>query len=199
MDPQEHLTTQQEKVLTFIQECVSSGRPPTIREIAHELGVSSTGTVRDYLYILERKGYIKRNPNQSRAIELTQSPLKIPIIGTIAAGKGTLAYESITGYVNPEDLFLGRISQSDVFALKVKGDSMTEAGIIDGDIAIVKKQHTADNGSIVAALLEHNEVTLKRLRQKDKTFFLEPANNHYQPIYASFSIIGKLLTIIRKY
>jgi repressor LexA len=91
------------------------------------------------------------------------------------------------------------LSQNDVFALRVKGDSMFEAGIMEGDFAIMKKQATANNGDIVAALLDNNEVTLKRLRHKGDRFFLEPANKNYQPIYKDFSVIGKLITIIRKY
>ena len=83
--------------------------------------------------------------------------------------------------------------------LRVKGDSMVEAGIMEGDFAVMKKQSAAHNGDIVAALLDNNEVTLKRLRQKSDRFFLEPANKDYKPIYKDFSIIGKLITIIRKY
>jgi repressor LexA len=193
------LTRKQERVLEFIRERVRRHIPPTIREIAHELGFSSTGTVRDYLNALQNKGYLKRSSNKSRGIELLKNTFAIPIISTITAGRPDLAYEDAQGYIDPDDLFLGRLSQRDVFALKVKGDSMVEAGIMDGDFAVMKKQATAHNGDIVAALLDNNEVTLKRLRHKGDRFFLEPANSHYQPIYKDFSVIGKLITIIRKY
>ncbi|MDD5729707.1 MAG: transcriptional repressor LexA, partial [Candidatus Omnitrophica bacterium] len=173
---------------------------PTIREIARESGFSSTGTVRDYLAALEKKGYLKRTNNKSRAIELLQNTFnKIPIISTIAAGKPSFAYEDIEGYVDTDDLFLGRLTFDDIFALKVKGESMIEAGIMDGDIAVIKKQPAADNGDIIAALLENNEVTLKRLRRKEQTIYLEAANPDYQPIYKDFTVMGKLITIVRKY
>jgi repressor LexA len=193
------LTSKQQKVFNFIREQIRRNIPPTIREIAEELGFSSTGTVRDYLTALQKKGYLKRTNNKSRAIELLKNSFKIPIIATITAGKPDLAYEDIQGYIDTNDLFLGRLAQDDVFALRVKGDSMVEAGIREGDFAVMKKQASANNGDIVAALLEYNEVTLKRLRHRSGKFFLEPANKDYQSIYKDFSIIGKLITIIRKY
>ena len=194
------LTAKQRKVLAFIRCGISEGRAPTIREIAKEMGFSSTGTVRDYLDALSRKGYLKRTGNLSRSIELLKYKARqIPIIAKIAAGKPSLAYEDIEGYVNPDDLFLGRIGLDDVFALRVKGESMIDAGILDGDIAIIKKQKRADNADIIAALLENNEVTLKRLKQKGNTAYLEAANKNYLPIHKEFEVIGKLITVIRKY
>ena len=193
------LTSKQQKVFDFIREQTRRNIPPTIREIAEELGFSSTGTVRDYLTALQKKGYLKRTSHKSRAIELLKNSFKIPVIATITAGKPDLAYEDIQGYIDTNDLFLGRLAQDDVFALRVKGDSMVEAGIREGDFAVMKKQASANNGDIVAALLEYNEVTLKRLRHRSGKFFLEPANKDYQSIYKDFSIIGKLITIIRKY
>ncbi|MCX5706563.1 MAG: transcriptional repressor LexA [Candidatus Omnitrophica bacterium] len=196
------MTPKQERVLNFIRKKVGERLPPTIREIAGELGFSSTGTVRDYLKALEQKGLLKRTNNKSRAIELSAraSFNKIPVLGTIMAGSPNLAYEEIQGYIDTDDLFLGRLSQDDVFALRVKGDSMIEAGIIEGDIAVIKKQPTAFHREIVAALLDNNEVTLKRLRRtRNNTFFLEAANKNYPPIEKKFSIMGKLVTVIRKY
>ena len=196
----EELTPKQEKVLKFIRERIEGGLAPTIREIGGELGVRSTGTVRDYLKALAQKGYLKRKSKLSRAIELFDMPKRgIPVLGVIPAGRPSEAYEHIQGYINPDDLFLGRLSMNDVFALRVKGESMIEAGINDGDIAVLKKQKTADNGAIIAALLEDNEVTLKKLKQKGREIFLEAANRNYPPIHKEFSIIGKLITIIRKY
>ena len=191
MKPQVELTTKQEKVLKFIRERVGERLPPTIREIAGEIGVSSTGTVRDYLAALQKKGYLKRTNNKSRAIELLDSPGKIPIISSIAAGEPKLAYEDIEGYVE--------IARDNTFALKVKGESMIEAGIMDGDIAVIRRQKTADNGDIIAALLDNNEVTLKRLKTGAGKPFLEAANKKYPPIHKDFSIIGKLVNIVRKY
>jgi repressor LexA len=191
MKAQVELTPKQEKVLKFIRERVGENLPPTIREIAGEIGVSSTGTVRDYLKALERKGLLKRTNNKSRAIELLDNPQKIPIISHIAAGEPKLAYEDIEGYVE--------IAKDGTFALKVKGDSMVDAGIMDGDIAVVRKQKTAGNGDIIAALLDNNEVTLKRLKSGAGRPFLEAANRRYPPIHKDFSIIGKLVNIVRKY
>ena len=190
------LTPKQNQVLKFIQQRIETQIPPTLREIAKELGFSSTGTVRDYLDILQKKGYLKRANNKSRAIELLKNtPSKIPIIATIPAGGADLAYEDIQGYIETRDLFPSR----DVFALRVRGDSMIEAGIMQGDIAVIRKQAVAANGEIVAALLENNEVTLKRLRHRNNQTYLEAANKNYPPIHKDFSIMGKLITILRKY
>ena len=201
MNEKTELTDKQKKVLGFIRERVRDNLPPTVREIGEHMGFSSTGTVRDYLEALEKKGYLKRTENLARSIELLREKLnRIPIIASIPAGPANLAYEDIEGYVDADDLFLGRASQDDVFALRVKGDSMVEAGIMDGDIAILKKQRSGENGDIIAALIERdNEVTLKRLRYKNAKPYLEPANNQYQPIFQTFSILGTLITIVRKY
>ncbi len=193
------LTKKQEKVLEFIRQRVSKNLPPTIREIAQGLGFSSTGTVRDYLEALEKKGYLKRSDNKSRAIELLRNNLnKIPIVASITAGIPDIAYEDIQGYVDVTD-FCSPYPAQDIFALRVKGESMIEAGIMSGDIAVIHKQAVAGNGDIVAALLDNNEVTLKRFRHKNNLTFLEAANNKYPPIHKDFSVIGKLITIIRKY
>ena len=154
-----------------------------------------------------QKGLVRRMNNKSRAIELTErASFKIPIIGTIMAGKPGLAYEEIQGYVDADDLYLGRLGFDDVFALRVKGDSMIDAGILEGDIAIIKKRPDASNNDVVAALLANNEVTLKRLRSnaglpagKAGKFHLEAANANYPPIFEEFKVIGKLITVIRKY
>lgn len=195
------LTEKQKRVLSFIRKKIQEGHPPTIREIGDGLGFNSTGTVRDYLKALIQKGFLRRLNSKSRAIELTEASdfKRIPIIGTIMAGAPNLAYEEIRGYVHVDDLFLGRLSFDDVFALRIKGDSMIDAGIMDGDIAVIKKQANAENKEIVAALLDNNEVTLKRLRRKPGKYYLEAANLNYPPIFEEFKLIGKLITIIRKY
>lgn len=194
------LTDKQARVLEFIRQRIQQDLPPTIREIAGGMGFSSTGTVRDYLNALQKKGHIEVRRNKSRAIGLKDTGFaKIPIVATIAAGKPSLAYEDIEGYLDPSDLFLGRLSHSDVFALRVRGDSMIEAGIVEGDIAVIKKQETAENGDIIAALLDTSEATLKRLKLYKNKPILEAANNNYRPIEKDFTIIGRLITIIRKY
>jgi repressor LexA len=194
------LTQKQRKVLEFIQQQMRQYTPPTIREIAKFMGFSSTGTVRDYLGALEKKGYLKRKASLSRSIQLLKEKLnRIPIIATIPAGPANLAYEDIEGYVGMDDILPGTIAPHEVFALRIKGDSMVEAGIMEGDVAIIRRQAVAGNGEIIAALLENNEVTLKRLRHHNNATYLEPANNNYQPIRKDFTIIGKVVTILRKY
>lgn len=195
------LTPRQRKAFDFITEKTKSGIPPTIREIAAHMGFSSTGTVRDYLKALERKGYIKQGKNRlARSIEVLKHNLtRIPILADIPAGEPNLAYEDTQGYLELNDLLARKAMQKDIFALRVKGDSMIEAGIMDGDVAIIKKQPTANDADIVAALLDNNEATLKRLRLKGKTPFLEPANKNYRPIYKDFKVIGKLINILRRY
>ncbi|TRZ93512.1 repressor LexA [bacterium] len=195
------LTPKQRRVFEFISEKIQSSIPPTVREIAQHMGFSSTGTVRDYLKALERKGYIRQGKNRlSRSIELLKYNLaRIPILAKITAGEPNLAYEDVEGYLELNDLLTRRTIQKDVFALRVKGDSMIEAGIMEGDIAIIKKQPTANDQDIIAALLENNEATLKRLRYKNNKPFLEPANKNYQPIHKDFRIIGKLINILRRY
>lgn len=164
------------------------------------MGFSSTGTVRDYLKALENKGFLKRANNLSRSIELLKEKLnRIPIIASITAGGPNLAYEDIQGYVDTYDLLPKRLAHENVFALRVKGESMIEAGIMDGDIAIVHRQPVAGNGEIIAALLDNNEATLKRLRHRNNKTFLEAANKDYPPIYKDFTIIGKIIAVLRKY
>jgi repressor LexA len=194
------LTPKQRKVLEFIQVTIQENIPPTIREIARHMGFSSTGTVRDYLKVLEKKGYLKRKSYLSRSIELLKEGFnKIPIIASIPAGSPNIAFEDIQGYVSLQDLLPQPSPQENVFALRVKGESMVEAGIMEGDIAIIHKQAVARNGEIIAALLDNNEVTLKRLRHRNKMTYLEPANKDYRPIHKNFTIIGKVISVLRRY
>lgn len=192
------ITPKQTKVLRFIQNKIShEGRPPTIREIAFWFGFKSTGTVRDYLKALTKKGYLKLTPKKSRAIELVRNlAFRIPVIGQITAGVPNLAYEEIDEYLHLGD-FLSS-SEKEIFALKVKGDSMIEKHIFDGDLVLVKKQLSAENGDIVAALID-SEATVKILQKKHGRLCLEPANKKYSPITKDFSIIGKVIATIRRY
>jgi repressor LexA len=186
------LTQKQRKVLEFIQSRMHDDVPPTIREIGEAMGFSSTGTVRDYLGALEKKGYLKRRGSLARSIQLLKEKLnRIPIVATIAAGPANLAYEDVEGYVGMDDILPGTIAPNEVFALRVKGDSMMEAGIMEGDVAVIRRQAVAGNGEIIAAL--------KRLRHRNNAVYLEPANSNYQPIRKEFTIIGKVVTVLRKY
>lgn len=192
------ITTKQRRILRFIQSRIShEGRPPTLREIAAWFGFKSTGTVRDYLKVLTQKGYLKKTPKKSRALELVKNiAFRIPIIGNINAGVPNLAYEEIDEYLNMES-FLSS-GERDIFALRIKGDSMIDKYIFEGDLAIVRKQALAEDGDVVVALMGE-EATVKTLRNKNKSIYLEPANKKYQPIREEFKIIGKVIATIRKH
>ena len=193
-----NLTDKQKNVLRFIfNEITNEKIPPTIREIAQEFGFSSTGTVRDYLKALVDKGYIRISEGKARAIELVKEAFRVPILGVVAAGNPTLAVEDIEGYVDLDDVYF---SDSDIFALRVKGDSMIEAGIMPNDLVMVRRQSVAQVGEIVVALIG-DEATVKRLSRIGTHYFLVPANPKYEPIPVTeeTSIIGKVMTSIRRY
>lgn len=199
MKPVKNLTAKQSAVFSFLQKRVlEEGRPPTIREIGDRFGFRSTGTSRDYLAILAKKGYLKLLPRSARAIQLLLEPpnLKIPILGRIAAGEPNLALESVEGYIDLEK-FLPR-QEHPIFALRVKGDSMTGKGISDGDIAIIQKQEKAAVGDIVAGLMEQ-EATVKILKKEGVLFYLAPANDAYPEIRRPFIILGRVIAVIKKF
>lgn len=192
------LTKRQKDVFMFIRQKVRSGLPPTIREIAKEFKFSSTGTVRDYLRALYKKGYILLLAKKSRAIELTEKAmLNIPILGRVPAGVPVLAVENVEDYFNVDKLFT---QQDELFFLRVKGDSMIEAGIMPDDLVLVQKQSCAQDKDIVVCRVDE-EVTVKILRGKENRFYLEPANKNYQIISLNENsqIIGKVITVVRKY
>jgi repressor LexA len=192
------LTNKQQEVLMFIRKAIRNGLPPTIREIASEFGFSSTGTVRDYLKALSTKGYLLLEEKKSRAIELTEKAmLMIPILGAVPAGVPVLSVENVEDYFNVDKLF----SQKDeLFFLRVKGDSMIDAGIMPDDLVLVKKQPCAQNKDIVVCRVD-GEVTVKILRSRENKFFLEPANKNYSIIALNerSQIIGKVITAVRQY
>ncbi len=192
------ITSKQAAILKFLQNKISQeGRPPTLREIGRQFGFKSTGTTRDYLNSLSKKGYIRLKPRQSRAIELVRHvTFRVPILGNITAGKPDLALEEVRDYLSLDEYLSTQDRQ--IFALKVKGDSMIGKGIHEGDIAIVRKQQLADTGDIVAALLD-NEATIKILKKKKSGFFLEAANSAYPEIHAPFTILGKVIAVIKKF
>ncbi|EQA38389.1 repressor LexA [Leptospira inadai serovar Lyme str. 10] len=199
------LTEKQLAVLHFITNVIKErGFPPTIREIGDEFGITAKGAY-DHLKAIEKKGYLKTSKNQSRAIELMrQSPFEalnvptpsIPLIGRVAAGLPILAEENIESYIPvPEEL----ASKGMTFALKVQGDSMVEAGISDGDIAIIQKRDIARNGEIVVALID-DEATLKVYYKEADHVRLEARNAKYKPIKTKKAvIIGKLIGLYRVY
>lgn len=197
------LTTKQEKIFEFIKVSIKdSGFPPTVREIGDKFNITVKGAY-DHIKAIEKKGYIRTEQNKSRAIvvlnaeeEIPVDAITIPLVGRIAAGSPILAAENIEEYLSfPKSMF----RSGEYFALHVKGDSMIEGGIHDGDIAIIKKQNTANNGEIIAALLS-DEATIKRLKISGSKVQLMPENSAYQPIVAeNISILGKLIALFRKY
>jgi repressor LexA len=192
------LSVKQREILQFIRDSIgSSSRAPTIREIAAHFGFSSTGTVRDYLAALSRKGYLKLNRHKARAIELNRQLFSIPVLGRVAAGSPQLAVEDIEGYIDPGEF---DNPGGDLFALRVKGDSMREAGILEGDIVVVRRQAKAAHGDIVVALLGE-EATVKVFTVRGRKFFLCPRNSRYKdiPCTDSTKIIGKVISVIRRY
>ena len=198
------LSTKQERVLAFLKEYLARyGYPPTVREIAEHLKMAGPHSAKRFLDMLERKGYIRRMAKSSRAIEIidTPSPLPVrmvPILGRVRAGTPLLALENIEGSLALDRSFA---RWKDAFLLRVIGESMIEAHIKDGDLALVKPQPTALNGEIVVALI-NDEATIKRFFKKKNIIRLEPANPAMEPIIikegeAEASIVGKVVAIFR--
>lgn len=193
------LTRKQEKVLHFIRSFLRDARrPPTIREIAANFRYKSVRTVQVYLETLERKGAIRRAKGLSRGIELSEDVLGIPIMGRVPAGTPFLAEENIDSML---DLSIDYFRAKDrVYALRVVGDSMKDAGIVEGDLVIVRRQQVAATGDIVVALID-GEATVKRYEEKRGGKVLVPANPAYSPIPlgANASLTGKVIGVIRRY
>jgi repressor LexA len=199
------LTQRQKQVFEFILRTIQEkGYAPSIVEIGRKFKISSTNGVNDHLKALEKKGYIRRAGR--RAIEILgvhgrpvlTALREVPLLGRIRAGAPILADENIEDYLAvTSDIARGK----EVFGLKVKGDSMIEEGIFDGDYAIIRRQEAAENEDIVCALIG-DEATLKKFYRKGDTVTLKPANKHYEPIVLSkgeLRILGKLIGLMRKY
>lgn len=201
------LTEKQNAILGFIQDYIrEQGYPPTIREIARRFKITAKGAY-DHMKALEKKGYIKTEKNRSRAMEILKSAdgsapvhpadtVNVPLVGRVAAGLPILAEENVDEYLSfPRSM----LPDAGIFALRVAGESMKDAGIYDGDIAVVKKCDTAENGEIVVALLE-DEATLKYFYKDKKKVKLVPANSAFRPILTdTVTIVGKLVGIYRSY
>ena len=188
-----------DEVYNFIEEYIAvNNYPPTVREICEKINLDSTATVVYHLKKLETAGKIIRKGNKNRAIELTNKStmrgVTIPVVGTVAAGIPILAEQDISDKIMiSENFFMG----NNLFVLTVKGDSMIEAGILDGDYVIVSQQSVANNGEIVVCLLE-NEATVKRFYREKGFFRLQPENSSMTPIYAeNVQILGKVVGLIR--
>lgn len=196
------VNNKQMEIYEFIKSHVKhKGYPPSVREICTAVGLSSTSTVHGHLERLEKKGLIKRDPTKPRTIEIVEKDKKeminIPVLGTITAGMPILAVENI------EDIFplpLDYIkSKKELFMLRIKGESMIEAGINNNDLAIIEKTNYAENGSIVVALID-NEATLKRFFKEKDYIRLQPENSSMNPILVKdCAIIGRLVGLYREY
>lgn len=188
----------QQAVLNFIREVISQrGVAPSVREIGEAVGLRSTSTVQYNLNALEKAGYIERDPNLKRTIRLAGGSSKatpVPLLGTVTAGVPILAQEQIEEYI-PVALGKG----GDYFALHVRGSSMINAHIIDGDIIIVEKTPVAKNGDIVVALVG-DEATVKRFYKEKGHFRLQPENDDFEPIIVDeLALLGRVVTVIRNY
>jgi len=198
------LSKRQVAIIQFIKkEHQTKGYPPSVREIGQAVGLSSSSTVHGHLAQLEKKGYIRRDPTKPRAIEVLDGSenfikkeiVNVPIVGKVTAGEPILAVENI------EDSFplpLDFVGNDDTFILQVRGDSMIEAGILDGDFVIVGKQDVAKNGDMVVALLE-DEATIKTFYKEKDHIRLQPENVSLKPIITKdVQILGKIKGVFRK-
>jgi repressor LexA len=204
------LTPRQQRVLTVIRESlVARGYPPSMREIGEKVGLTSSSSVAHQLRTLEEKGYIKRDPNRPRALSVSMpedvdetgvndarpTPAYVPMVGRIAAGGPILAEERIEDvFPLPKEL----VGEGTLFLLEVVGDSMLDAAICSGDYVVVRQQPNAENGEIVAALID-GEATVKTLQRKGGKVWLLPHNDAYEPIDGTHAtILGKVTTVLRR-
>ena len=203
------LTARQQEIYDFLAHTIrEKGYPPTIREIMDAFQIASTNGVRTTLSALEKKGYIKRQPMLSRGIELTDymerefmgDVREVPVIGRVAAGEPILATENIETTVTVDSAF---VTTDNVFALKVEGDSMKDAGILDGDYVLARQQTSGNQGDIVVAVIGE-EATVKRYYREGQQVRLMPENDAYPPIIVdsqeeSFRIAGKIVGLMRRF
>ncbi len=189
------LNEKQQKVLAFLRERANDGVPPSVREICLAAGIKSTSTVHAYLKTLEEGGYISRQSGLNRAIRLPgESVAKVPLLGRVTAGLPILAVQEVEDYVPYSG---GGYDPQELFALRVQGTSMINAGIMDKDVVIVHRTPAANNGDIVVALIE-DEATVKRFFAEDGHIRLQPENDAYDPIIVSeCTVLGKVVSLVR--
>lgn len=203
--PKKNSETKQLEILRYIYDTVEHrGFPPTVREICTAVNLSSTSTVHGHLARLERKGLLIKDATKPRALEITSEgkdalgikPKEIPVVGVVTAGQPILAVQDIDEYFPlPPDL---ENDAGELFMLKVHGESMINAGILNGDSVIVRKQNSANNGEIVVAMTEDNEATVKRFYKENGHYRLQPENDTMDPIILpKVSILGKVVSLYR--
>lgn len=195
------LTKKQQAVLAFLQQRAQDGLPPTVREICTAAGIKSTSTVHAYLKTLEEEGYISRQSGLNRAIRVNNADgtaamppqNRVPLIGHVTAGMPILAVEEVEDYVP----YSGSYDVRELFALRVRGTSMINAGILDGDVVIVHRTPVAENGDIIVALIGE-EATVKRFFKENGHFRLQPENPDFEPIIVpEVSVLGKVVSLVR--
>ena len=203
------LTKRQSEIFDFIKYVVQNkGYPPSVREIGEAVGLASSSTVHGHLSRLEEKGYIRRDPTKPRAIEIVNEELEdaidieetiqVPVIGKVTAGVPITAVENVEEYFPLPEHFTST-HNSDIFILNVVGDSMIEAGILDGDKVIVRSQSIAENGDIIVAMTEDEEATVKRFFKEKTRYRLQPENSTMDPIYLDqVSVLGQVVGLFRE-
>jgi len=197
------ISAKQREILEYLKsQIINRGYPPAVREICEAVKLKSTSSVHSHLETLEKNGYIRRDPSKPRAIEIIdegfnlsrREVVNVPIVGTITAGQPILAVENLEGYFPIPTEYM---PNDETFMLRVKGDSMINAGIFDGDKILVKRQSTADNGEIVVALID-DSVTVKTFYKESGYFRLQPENDAMEPIIVQeLNILGKVIGLFR--
>ncbi len=199
------------QILNFIADCQRErGYPPSVREIGEAVGLTSSATVHTHLAVLQREGYLSRDPSKPRAIQVHVDPdttarravaavHNVPLVGDVAAGTGVLAEENVEELLPMPEQFTGR---GPSFMLRVRGDSMVDAGIYDGDFVVVRQQREADNGDVVVAGVGEGEGTVKTFSRRNGRVVLTPANPAYEPMVFDqpdeVTIFGKVVTVVRQ-
>lgn len=206
----EVLSGKRREILDFIGQCLRErGYPPSVREIGAAVGLASSATVHSHLAVLQKEGFLIKDPTKPRAITVQYDPASgvamastpvrsVPLVGAVAAGTGVLAEENVEELYSLPEEFTGT---GETFMLKVRGDSMIEAGILDGDYVVVRHQPTADDGDIVVAGIPDDEATIKRFRRQGPSIILIPANATMAPMeFASdeVQIYGKVISVLRR-
>ena len=199
------ITPKQQEILDYIKaQILNKGYPPAVREICEAVHLKSTSSVHSHLETLEKNGYIRRDPTKPRAIEIVDDSfnlsrreiVNVPIVGTVAAGQPILATENIESYF---PLLSEDVPSGETFMLRVKGDSMINVGIFDGDQILIKKQPVAENGDIIVALID-DSATVKTYYKENGHFRLQPENDRMDPIIVSdLIILGKVVGLYRRY
>ena len=186
-------------IIAFIKERIDTvGYPPSVREICKAIGFKSTSSVHAHLKALEKEGLLRRDTAKPRAIELRDTPKgrAVPLVGKVTAGQPILAQQNVE-----EEIILpiSIADSGDLFALRIEGESMIEAGILSGDIVIVREQASAENGDIVVAMID-DEATVKRIYYESECVRLQPENSAFQPIYTrEVTVLGRIVALLREY